>query len=73
MPDSTSSDPVLITGGGGFIGGHLVGELLRQGWDVRLIRETHGWEPSISLREGLEKTYAWVFAQVEQALAARPS
>ena len=28
--------------------------------DNTLIRETYGWEPSISLREGLEKTYAWV-------------
>lgn len=23
-----------------------------------------GWEPSISLRTGLEKTYAWVFDQI---------
>jgi GDP-D-mannose 3',5'-epimerase len=30
-------------------------------------RETYGWEPSISLREGLEKTYAWVSEQVERA------
>lgn len=28
------------------------------------IRERLGWEPSISLQEGLEKTYAWVEAQV---------
>ena len=33
-----------------------------------LIRETYGWEPSISLREGLEKTYAWVSRQVELQL-----
>lgn len=32
--------------------------------DNTLIRETYGWEPSISLREGLEKTYEWVSAQV---------
>ncbi len=38
--------------------------------DNTLIRETYGWEPSISLREGLEKTYAWVFEQVERQLAA---
>ena len=33
--------------------------------DNRLIRETLGWEPSRSLREGLEKTYAWIEAQVD--------
>lgn len=32
--------------------------------DNTLIREKLGWEPSISLREGLEKTYAWVYDQV---------
>jgi GDP-D-mannose 3',5'-epimerase len=31
------------------------------------IVERYGWEPSISLREGLEKTYAWIYDQ----LAAR--
>jgi len=39
--------------------------------DNTLIRETYGWEPSISLREGLEKTYAWVSEQVERELAGR--
>jgi GDP-D-mannose 3', 5'-epimerase len=34
--------------------------------DNTQILETYGWEPSISLREGLEKTYAWVFEQVEK-------
>ncbi|HEY7950684.1 MAG TPA: NAD-dependent epimerase/dehydratase family protein [Solirubrobacterales bacterium] len=38
--------------------------------DNTLIEETYGWEPSISLREGLEKTYAWVHEQVERRLAA---
>ncbi len=37
--------------------------------DNTLIRETYGWEPSISLRDGLEKTYAWVSEQVERQLA----
>jgi nucleoside-diphosphate-sugar epimerase len=37
--------------------------------DNTLIRETYAWEPSISLREGLEKTYAWVATQVERQLA----
>jgi GDP-D-mannose 3',5'-epimerase len=35
--------------------------------DNRLIREKLGWEPSRPLREGLEKTYAWVAEQVKQA------
>ncbi len=39
--------------------------------DNTLIRETYGWEPSISLREGLEKTYAWVSEQVQRQLAAQ--
>lgn len=33
--------------------------------DNRLIARELGWKPSQSLREGLEKTYAWVTAQVE--------
>jgi GDP-D-mannose 3', 5'-epimerase len=33
--------------------------------DNTRFRETYGWEPSISLREGLEKTYAWVSEQVD--------
>jgi len=32
--------------------------------DNTLINDVMGWEPSISLREGLEKTYAWVYDQV---------
>jgi nucleoside-diphosphate-sugar epimerase len=37
--------------------------------DNRLIREKLGWAPSHPLREGLEKTYSWISAQV--ATAAR--
>jgi len=29
--------------------------------DNTLFHDTFGWEPSISLREGLEKTYAWIY------------
>ncbi|MGB8363376.1 MAG: NAD-dependent epimerase/dehydratase family protein [Rhizomicrobium sp.] len=32
--------------------------------DNRLIKSTLGWAPSRPLREGLEKTYAWIEAQV---------
>lgn len=29
-----------------------------------LIKELMGWEPSISLRDGMEKTYAWIYDQM---------
>jgi GDP-D-mannose 3',5'-epimerase len=32
--------------------------------DNTLINEVLGWEPSIPLREGMEKTYAWVYDQI---------
>lgn len=32
--------------------------------DNRLIQEKLGWRPSRPLREGLEKTYRWIAAQV---------
>ena len=35
--------------------------------DNRLIRERLGWAPSRPLREGMEKTYEWICAQVEAA------
>lgn len=35
--------------------------------DNALIREIHGWEPSISLADGLERTYAWVYDQVKRS------
>jgi nucleoside-diphosphate-sugar epimerase len=41
--------------------------------DNALIRDTYGWEPSISLREGLEETYRWVAERVEHELAAGPA
>lgn len=31
-----------------------------------LIRESLGWEPQISLEDGLEKTYGWIFDQLLQ-------
>ena len=32
--------------------------------DNTLIQEIMGWEPSTSLREGMEKTYAWIYDQM---------
>jgi nucleoside-diphosphate-sugar epimerase len=32
--------------------------------DNTMFREIYGWEPSISLREGLEKTYSWIYDQL---------
>jgi len=37
--------------------------------DNHLIREKLGWQPSRPLRDGMEKTYAWIAAQVEAARA----
>src|SRR5262249_47675797 len=41
--------------------------------DNELIRKSLGWEPSQPLRVGMEKTYAWIAAQVAglRANAAR--
>jgi len=38
--------------------------------DNSLLRRVLGWEPSISLEEGLSRTYPWIEAQVQQKLAA---
>jgi GDP-D-mannose 3', 5'-epimerase len=38
--------------------------------DNTLFEATYGWEPSISLREGLTKTYAWISERVAAELAA---
>jgi GDP-D-mannose 3',5'-epimerase len=38
--------------------------------DNTMIKARLGWEPSISLHEGLEKTYAWIF---DQASALNPA
>ncbi|MCW2713288.1 MAG: NAD-dependent dehydratase [Frankiales bacterium] len=32
--------------------------------DNEMIQQIYGWQPSISLRDGLEKTYAWIYDQV---------
>ena len=37
--------------------------------DNTLIESRLGWSPSITLREGLERTYEWVSAEVNRAAA----
>ena len=37
--------------------------------DNALLRKTLGWEPGVSLEEGLARTYSWVERQVAEALA----
>ena len=37
--------------------------------DNTVIRERYGWEPSISLSEGLARTYAWIYDQLAQRQA----
>jgi len=34
--------------------------------DNTLIKEVTGWEPSVGLQEGLEKTYAWIYNEIKQ-------
>lgn len=35
--------------------------------DNRLIREKLAWEPNAPLQSGLEKTYAWIYAEVQRS------
>lgn len=38
--------------------------------DNTLIRELLGWAPDISLRDGLKKTYDWIYAEITRAQTA---
>ena len=40
--------------------------------DNTLIKSTIGWEPSIPLQTGLEKTYAWIFDQMKNGGSKDP-
>jgi len=73
---------IVVTGAGGFIGHHLVGYLKRRGCkhvsgpqgvrgrnsDNTRLREVLGWEPEISLEEGIARTYPWIEEQVRAKL-----
>jgi nucleoside-diphosphate-sugar epimerase len=41
--------------------------------DNTFVREHLGWEPTVALRDGLERTYTWIRSQVENDLAAARS
>jgi nucleoside-diphosphate-sugar epimerase len=34
--------------------------------DNTMIKQVLGWSPSISLEEGLQKTYAWIYDQISK-------
>ena len=40
--------------------------------DNTLIRDVLGWAPSITLRDGMERTYRWVYDQVKARAEGRP-
>jgi nucleoside-diphosphate-sugar epimerase len=35
--------------------------------DITLIKKVLGWEPQISLEEGLEKTYKWIYQELKKS------
>ena len=55
-PSESEAVPVLVTGAGGFIGGHLVAALLARGRDVRAvdIRPTEAWQQSFAAAQNVQ-------------------
>ncbi|MDQ1634775.1 MAG: GDP-D-mannose 3, 5-epimerase [Frankiaceae bacterium] len=41
--------------------------------DNTMIQDIYGWEPSISLRSGLERTYAWIYDQMTGSRVTVPA
>ncbi|MCX8092445.1 MAG: NAD-dependent dehydratase, partial [Verrucomicrobiae bacterium] len=39
--------------------------------DNTRIKQYFGWEPNIRLRDGLEKTYAWIYDQIVRGAKSR--
>jgi nucleoside-diphosphate-sugar epimerase len=39
--------------------------------DNTLVRQRLGWEPSVRLRDGLEKTYRWIYDEMAATSTAR--
>jgi GDP-D-mannose 3',5'-epimerase len=62
------ADMAMEIGGKKLTKRHVPGPLGVRGRnsDNRLVKSTLGWAPSQPLREGLEKTYAWIDAQVRR-------
>lgn len=62
------ADIVMSTAGKQIALKHIDGPLGVRGRnsDNRLIREKLNWEPRMSLRQGIERTYPWIKSQVEK-------
>jgi nucleoside-diphosphate-sugar epimerase len=39
--------------------------------DNTLIQQRFGWEPGVRLRDGLEKTYAWIHEEIKRNAKSR--
>ena len=35
--------------------------------DLSLVKKILGWEPKVTLEQGLEKTYRWIYEQVKKS------
>ena len=40
--------------------------------DNTLIQKYLGWEPNVRLRDGMEKTYAWIYDQMVKGKTEKP-